>query len=215
MISVGRLLAVGLTTVALASCGGDEGEEAATSTPAGVATTTEEATTTVPDTTTAPPTTTKPTAPPGPPFGTRPTSAPGSSALALLTDVRLGRHEGYDRIVFEFRPRSRPGYRVRYVQPPIVEDASGRQIQVDGDAFLSIRMEPASGFDLTGDAGEVYTGPTRIPGSGAGTELVLEVVRTGDFEAVLSWVAGLAERTPFRVQRFAGPPRIVVDVRTG
>lgn len=43
--------------------------------------------------------------------------------------------------------------------------------------------------------------------------MIEELVRTGDFEAVLSWVAGLDERAPFRVQRLAGPPRIVVEVR--
>jgi hypothetical protein len=39
-------------------------------------------------------------------------------------------------------------------------------------------------------------------------------VRTGDFEAVLTWVAGLEDRAPFRVIRLSGPPRIVVDVQT-
>ena len=38
-------------------------------------------------------------------------------------------------------------------------------------------------------------------------------MRTGDFEAVLTWVAGLDERAPFRVLRLAGPHRLVVDVR--
>ena len=32
---------------------------------------------------------------------------------ALLTDVRAARHEGYDRVVFEFR-NAVPGYDVRY-----------------------------------------------------------------------------------------------------
>jgi hypothetical protein len=99
------------------------------------------------------------------------------------------------------------------VRPPIVEDASGNEVEVDGEAFLSIRLEPASGFDLSGELGEVYTGPTQIDGSSAGTEMVEELVRTGDFEAVLTWVAGLDERAPFRVLRLFGPPRIVVDVR--
>jgi hypothetical protein len=103
---------------------------------------------------------------------------------------------------------------VRYVQPPIVEDGSGKRVAIAGDAYLSVRMEPASGFDLEGTSGQVYTGPVRIGGSDAGTNVVLEVVRTGDFEAVLTWVAGLEDRAPFRVIRLSGPPRIVVDVQT-
>jgi hypothetical protein len=208
-------LALVLAAVVLAACGGADDE--ATEPGATTVTTTVEVTTTEPAPTTAPTTTTTTEAepPPGPPFSTAPARArPGSTRLALLTDVRLGRHEGYDRIVFEFLPGSRPGYRVRYVRPPIVEDASGMVVAVDGDAFLSVRIEPASGFDLTGELGEVYTGPTRIAGSSAGTEVIVEVVRTGDFEAVLNWVAGLDERAPFRAARLAGPPRIVVDVRS-
>lgn len=211
MIVARGSLALGLVALSLAACGGDDDE----TTEAGVTTvvTTVEVTTTEPAATTAP-TTTAPE-PPGPPFSTAPAQGDAlSTRLALLTDVRLGRHEGFDRIVFEFLPGGRPGYRVRFVRLPILEDASGNEVEVDGEAFLSIRLEPASGFDLSGELGEVYTGPTRIDGSSAGTEMVEELVRTGDFEAVLTWVAGLDERAPFRVLRLFGPPRIVVDVRT-
>jgi hypothetical protein len=205
-----RLAALLLAVLVLAACGGDE---ETTEPGATTVTTTVEVTTTEPVTTSAPSTTTTtPAPPPGPPFSTAPVAARAlSTRLALLTDVRLGRHEVYERLVFEFLPGSRPGYRVRYIRPPIVEDASGLVVEVDGAAFLSIRMEPASGFDLAGELGEVYTGPTRI----AGTGTIVEVVRTGDFEAVLNWVAGLEQRSPFRVLSLAGPPRIVVDVRTG
>jgi hypothetical protein len=205
---VKALLAPVLVVLALAACGGNDDET--TEPGATTVTTTVEVTTTEPVTTTVPPATTEPATPPGPPFSRAPAAAAaGSTRLALLADVRLGTHEGYERIVFEFLPGSRPGYRVRYVRPPIVEDASGMVVDVDGEAFLSIRIEPASGFDLTGDLGEVYTGPTRIDGDGE----IEELVRTGDFEAVLNWVAGLEERVPFRVLRLAGPPRLVVDVR--
>ena len=121
-----RALSISLAVLALAilsaACGGDDDE----TTEAGVTTftTTVEVTTTDPAATTAPTTTTTPE-PPGP-FSTAPAQGAAlSSRLALLTDVRLGRHVGYDRIVFEFLPGGRPGYRVRFVRPPIVEDASG------------------------------------------------------------------------------------------
>jgi hypothetical protein len=205
--NVTRILALGLAVGLLAACGSDD--ESAATTPSPPATTSPGATST--ESTTA----TEPAPPPGPPFGTQPVSGPAvPGGTALLTDVRLGRHEGFDRVVFEFRPGASPGYEVRYVQPPIVEDGSGKRVALAGDAYLSVRMEPASGFDLEGTSGQVYTGPVRISGSGAGTNVVLEVVRTGDFEAVLTWVAGLEDRAPFRVIRLSGPPRIVVDVQT-
>jgi hypothetical protein len=44
---------------------------------------------------------------------------------------------------------------------------------------------------------------------------VREVVRTGDFEAVLTWAIGLDERVGFRVSTLDNPSRLVVDLDTG
>ncbi len=162
-------------------------------------------TTSIPTTTTAPTTT-------GETFegGTGTATAPAEIAeTALLERVAVAGHEGYDRVVFQFR-NGLPGYRVEYVEPPLREDGSGNLVELDGDAFVVIRMEPASGFDLTVPEGElIYTGPRRIAGDG--TSVVQEVVRTGDFEAVLTWAVGLSERVPFRVLTLDDPARIVVD----
>jgi hypothetical protein len=146
--------------------------------------------------------------------GTDPVSAePEKEGTALLERVDLGRHEGYDRVVFQFRNHV-PGYLVEYVSPPLHEDGSGDEVEIEGDAFVLVRMEPASGFDLeTGEGELVYTGPRRISGSEAGTSVVEEVVRTGDFEAVLSWAVGLSDRVDFRVLTLDDPARLVVDFR--
>jgi hypothetical protein len=132
---------------------------------------------------------------------------------ALLERVAIGRHEGYDRVVFQFR-NAVPGYRVEYVQPPIKEDGSGNVVQVKGNAFVEVRMEPASGFDLaTGEGELVYKGPRRVDGAAGGTSVVREVVRTGDFEAVLTWAIGLEEKVDFRVSTTSSPARLIVDFR--
>lgn len=146
--------------------------------------------------------------------GTEPVVGEASgSETALLERVAIGRHEGYDRVVFQFR-NAVPGYRVEYVDPPLHEDGSGNEIAVDGSAFVVVRMEPASGFDLSVPEGElVYKGPRRLSGAEAGTSVVREVVRTGDFEAVLTWAVGLSDRVDFRVTKLEGPPRLVVDFR--
>jgi hypothetical protein len=146
--------------------------------------------------------------------GTEPvTGEAEQQGIALLERVAVGRHEGFDRVVFQFRD-ARPGYRVEYVEPPLREDGSGNVVRVEGEAHVLVRMEQASGFDLEVPEGElVYEGPRRISGSASGTSVVREVVRTGDFEAVLSWAVGLSDRVDFRVLELDGPPRIVVDFR--
>lgn len=142
-------------------------------------------------------------------------SAPGDgTGTALLKTVRVGRNPGFERIVFEFAGTSMPGYRVQWVDGPITADGSGEVVQVNGKAHLEMVMQPASGVDLSApDLIVTYTGPDRIPTTGK-TELITDLVRTGDFEAVLSWAAGTTERVPFRVLTLHSPTRIVVDLAT-
>lgn len=144
--------------------------------------------------------------------GTTTVVAPSTAkATSLLDRVAVGRHPGYDRVVFQFRDDGLPGYRVEYVQPPFKEDGSGNPVDVAGNAFVAVRMEPASGFDLnTGEGQLVYKGPRRLPGA----SVVKEVVRTGDFEAVLSWAVGLESRVPFRVSTATSPSRLIVDFKS-
>jgi hypothetical protein len=139
--------------------------------------------------------------------------ASSGSETALLDRIAVGRHEGYDRVVFQFQ-NGLSGYRVEYVQPPLEEDGSGKPVSVRGNAVVAVRMEPASGFDLnTGEGVMIYKGPKRIDASAAGTAVVQELVRTGDFEAVLSWAIGLSDRVDFRIQTAQSPARLIVDFR--
>jgi hypothetical protein len=195
------LVVIVLAVAALAGCGssGDGRQQAAEPPPATTTTTTTETTGGIDPLEGA---------------GTQPVEADRTSnETALLVRVAVGRHEGFDRVVFQFR-NVVPGYRVEYVQPPLKEDGSGNVVAVRGNAFVSVRMEPASGFDLTTGEGElVYKGARRINGAAAGTSVVREVVRTGDFEAVLSWAIGLEEKVDFRVQTTDSPARLIVDFR--
>ena len=146
--------------------------------------------------------------------GTDPVEGAASgSETALLERIAVGRHEGYDRVVFQFK-NDLPGYRVEYVEPPLKEDGSGKPVSVDGNAVVVVRMEPASGFDLnTAEGVMVYKGPKRIEGASAGASTVRELVRTGDFEAVLSWAIGLSDKVDFRVTTATSPARLIVDFR--
>lgn len=129
---------------------------------------------------------------------------------ALLTQVRAARHEGFDRVVFEFA-NTLPGYDVRHVQPPVAQDGSGRPVPVAGAFVVRIRMENALDADLSQpSAPRTYSGPSRIS---PGTPEVAELASAGGFEGVLTWAIGLRDRVDFRVTTLAGPPRLVIDFR--
>ena len=131
-----------------------------------------------------------------------------------LTHVRVGAHNGYDRIVFEFAaPSPDPGgkagiphFEIRTAKPPFTEDPSDRPIEVFGDAFASIVFQGASGYDFEGNP--TYDGPRRLtPGFGT----LAQVVEGGDFEATLTWVLGLSRPTCWQIQELHNPDRVVID----
>lgn len=141
-------------------------------------------------------------------FGTSEIAVKGDER-GLLKAVRAASQPGFDRVVFEFEG-ALPGYAVSYVNKPVTSDGSGEPVEVKGDSVLQVRMEPASGADLSGENLRMtYTGPNRITPS---TEAVTEVVRTGDFEAVLTWVIGVEGKPGFRVDTASGPNRLIVEV---
>lgn len=133
--------------------------------------------------------------------------APPAPPMAQLTAVRVGQHAGFDRVVFEFQG-ALPGYRVAYVQPPIVQDASGLLVDISGSAFLQVRFSPATGYDFVRSAPS-YPGPNEIRPN---LPTLLELERTGDFEAVLTWTLGLRQAVDFHVLELSNPWRVVVDV---
>ena len=138
-----------------------------------------------------------------------------SGPTSFLTDVEIGDHEEYERVVFTFTEDSEvPSWRVAY-SDEIVESGSGRPVDIAGDAFLQVTMSGASGVDLSGEnVVEIYTGPDRIAGEEFAASAVQEVVEAGDFEAVLEWGVGLDSERPFRVFTLEDPSRVVVDVMT-
>jgi hypothetical protein len=192
-----RPLLLTLAVLTLAGCGGNDDAGPVTSTMTAEGTTTGAGTT--------------PLAPTGlAGASTDPvTHTSDIGGVALLTGVRAASHEGYDRVVLELRGGV-PGYDVRYVERPVRADGSGEPVVVDGGAVLLVRMEPALDADLTQEsAARTYTGPTRLTPS---TTAVVELVRTGGFESVLTWAVGVDEKRPFRVTRLESPSRIVIDV---
>jgi len=142
-------------------------------------------------------------------------SATTPTKTMLLTLVRTGADRCTDRVTFIFRPAGgeTPGYRVQYrpAAQAQTQDASGKHIAIAGKAFLVVRLEPAATADLSGSRPEnTYTGSSRL--EPPGMRAVREVVKTGDFEGVLTWVIGLSSERPFTVTSSASPTSLTVVI---
>jgi hypothetical protein len=125
---------------------------------------------------------------------------------AHLVDVRVGTHADYDRVVFEFE-HGVPAFTLKQATPPLLEDASGRVMHVDGDAFWQLVMRGASRMDLNGQT--LFTDTDSHPDFPKLTELV----EGGDFEAVSTWYFGLDAESCVRVLTLKHPSRLVFDIQ--
>lgn len=134
-----------------------------------------------------------------------PTTEP-ASGTATLVDVRIGVHEGFDRLVFEFAD-GLPGYDIERVDPPILADASGMPVEVSGDSFLQVRLSPAAAHDEAGDTTlSVSELLPDLPG-------IVEARQVGDFEGVVTWALGLVANLEFESLELEDPSRLVIDVK--
>jgi hypothetical protein len=143
--------------------------------------------------------------------GTAPRTATATDPTALLTDLQASVHDGCDRVVFQFRDGAPPGYDVSYRAGPFNKGESNEPLDVQGAAYLVVRLDKASGVDQSSPtATPTYTGSRTMTNLGLGH--AVEVVNSEDFEGVMTWVIGLDAPRPFTVTTLSSPPRVVVDV---
>lgn len=138
-------------------------------------------------------------------------TAESSGPLVTVTDVRLGAHDGFDRVVVETAGDGRAGYRVGYVDDPRAA-GSGAPVAVPGAAALGVTL---TGIALPGDAPagtQPWDGPQRQ--RIAGSEVLVELVEAVLFEGRYTFFAGVDGRAPFAVGRLEDPSRIVLDIST-
>ncbi|GAA0379428.1 hypothetical protein Acor_00770 [Acrocarpospora corrugata] len=128
-------------------------------------------------------------------------------AVPTLVAIRAAHHPGLDRLVFEFRG-GLPAQRSAEYVTRLVADGSGLPVPVVGNARLLVRFGGATGH---GSAGGITYGPARrafaLPG-------LIQVVNTGDFEAVLSFGVGVSRKAPIRLYTLKNPSRVVVEIGT-
>ena len=147
-----------------------------------------------------------PPAPDGPPFpeSTEPqTAEPEGDWDLQLVDVRVGEHDGFDRVVLELSGTTTPGWDVAWSDEAVAE-GSGEVVPLEGDHVLTIS---ASGTAMP-EPGS-FEVPTRLGPAGS----VAEVQVTGWFEGYTQVFAGVeGDERPVRVFTLTDPPRLVVDI---
>ncbi len=132
---------------------------------------------------------------------------PASGADEVLHAVRVGRHQGFDRLVFEFKEGRIPGHHIEYVDQPVRECGSGRPVEVPGDARLMVRLlstqaHTEGGENTVGDRERQYN-----------LRVIRELELICDAEGVVEWVLGVSGPNGYRAFELNAPSRLVVDLR--
>ncbi|WP_280391473.1 AMIN-like domain-containing (lipo)protein [Nocardia wallacei] len=136
---------------------------------------------------------------------------PSDDARLTVTDVRVGHHPGFDRVVYELGGTGTPGWRVQYTDRA-VQDGSGKPVDVAGQSILQVQ--------ILGSAYPWDSGVTQYEGADPVTDPdtpgIAGVYRTLVFEgATQSFIGVNADRPAFSVDSLENPKRLVVDVATG
>jgi hypothetical protein len=173
-------------------------------------------TATLPDPTATPP---GPTAVPTsiatpPPFACGETlRRPGSVALAHIRGLEAVNENGVGRITITFEPAGNlaavPEVEIRPAEPPFTLDPSGLPLEVPGTGFVAITL--FGGTALDEDFNPTFEGPFDVDPAGGP---LMALRRTGDFEAVSGFIAGLEGAPCVRVLPPDGTSRLVIELTT-
>jgi hypothetical protein len=127
--------------------------------------------------------------------------------VPLLVHVRVGRHPGYDRIVFQFAGPI-PSLRVQPVAS-LAEDGSGEPVWPGSPNLLQIRLEPTQAHT---DRGRPTLTTSELQAA-PGLPVLGQYRRIGDFEGVVTSGLRLRRSRPnLHILQLTNPNRLVVDL---
>lgn len=134
-------------------------------------------------------------------------STQATPSIPTLVAIRAAHHPGYDRVVFEFAGALPAQRTVRYVDE-LLGDGSGLPLPISGRAILEVSFQHAQAHTDEGAPTVPHRVAYALPN-------VLQLVQSGDFEAVTTYGIGLAARQPYKVMTLRNPSRFVIDIGTG
>lgn len=132
------------------------------------------------------------------------TQRPSEPAQLAVAGVRVGNHEGFDRVVVDLAGDGDPGWFVDYTPTPL-QATIGRPLPVSGNAFLNINVD-----------GTVYPGELGLDETGfehlSPTSNIVDVASGGTYAGRSQIVVGLRAEAPYSVQVLEDPKRLVIDI---
>jgi hypothetical protein len=145
-------------------------------------------------------------------WGSLEKSAEPSGPADVITNVRAGQHDCYDRLVIDVAGGPGAAYDVRYV-PEVIADPSGFPVPLRGGAFLQITVRVPA-YDFNGNPTYAPADPQELVDT-TGFATFRQAALAGSFEGVTNLGLGVRAQLPFRVFTLAGPGcdgRVVIDV---
>ncbi|MFJ6672649.1 hypothetical protein ACIQMJ_16190 [Actinosynnema sp. NPDC091369] len=128
------------------------------------------------------------------------------TTTGLLTNIRAGQQECYDRLVFDFAGTN-DGYTVQYVSE-VTHEGSGKPVPLRGGGKLQITVNSPA-YDQDGNPTYTYPNGSELVDV-TGYQTFRQVAWAGSFEGQTTVGLGVRALLPFRV--FTLSNRVVVDV---
>lgn len=144
-----------------------------------------------------------------PNINTQPDEGESQAPMVSVTNVRVGHHDGFDRVVFDIGGEGLAGWNVRYVDEARAA-GSGLPIEVAGEAVLAVSLNNISLPPDAPEGIEPWDGPERIRPQGQGP--LVEIVEDTVYEGHHTFFVGVTETVPFQVHRLESPQRVVLDI---
>lgn len=133
------------------------------------------------------------------------TLRPEAPAELMVTGMRVGQHDNFERVVFDLEGTGSPGWFIDYTSKP-AQQGSGNPVQVEGSTALNVNID---GTVMPFELGKEDPNLGTLPGSGG---LVTEIISLGTFEGRSQFIIGLNGNHPYSVQVLEEPTRLVIDI---
>ncbi|MFU8839283.1 MAG: hypothetical protein ACNA8R_01000 [Nitriliruptoraceae bacterium] len=119
--------------------------------------------------------------------------------------MRVGAHDGFDRVTFELAGDGEAGGWIEPQEDPVAQ-GSGRPLDVAGSTTLLMAVQPLP----YPEDGELTT-PDRVAAP-AGATILTELVQDSLFEGQHRFAIGLERPAAYVVERLEDPERVVIDL---